>query len=199
MRKQLLIATRNEGKVTEFKSLIGDDVEVVSMRDAGLESPEETGSTFAENAMLKADHAARSKGMIAVADDSGIVVDALEGAPGVFSARFAGPDASDKDNRALLLDRLHATPLPSRSARFVCVIAVVHPDGRHRTFEGTLEGAVAERERGGGGFGYDAVFELEDGNTVAELPPDAKNRISHRANALENALPYIRELIANQA
>ena len=196
---QLLIATANKGKVAEFSSLLGDVVDVVSLRDVGVKSPEETGSTFTENATIKATHGARASGLITVADDSGIVVDALDGAPGVLSARFAGIDATDEENRSLLLRRLREVPSRSRSARFVCILAVAHPDGRLGTFEGMLEGTVAGEERGAGGFGYDPVFELEDGLTVAELAPEQKNRISHRAKALQNALPYIHSLLAAEA
>ena len=196
---KLLIATANEGKLDEFKTLIGNDVELVSLRDIGIESPEESGRAFAENASIKAAHGAKQSGLITVADDSGIVVDALDGAPGIWSARFAGPGATDEDNRRLLLQRLYDTSSPGRTARFVCVIAVADPNGEIRTFDGALEGAVAVEERGMGGFGYDPIFELEDGMTIAELPAEAKNRISHRARALKSALPYIHSLLAEQA
>ena len=196
---KLLIATANEGKLDEFKTLIGNDVELVSLRDVGVESPEEPGTTFAENASIKASHAARQSGLITIADDSGIVVDALDGAPGVRSARYAGPGATDEDNRRLLLHHLQHAASPGRTARFVCVIAVADPNGEIRTFDGALEGAVAIEERGMGGFGYDPVFELEDGMTIAELPAETKNRISHRARALKSALPYIHSLLAEQA
>ncbi|HYH12678.1 MAG TPA: RdgB/HAM1 family non-canonical purine NTP pyrophosphatase [Thermomicrobiales bacterium] len=194
--RRLLIATGNQGKIAEFRALIATDaVEIVSLHDVGVESPEETGTTFEENAVLKARHAAIASGLVAVADDSGVVVDALGGAPGVISARYSGPDATDASNRELLLRRLETSGALDRSARFECVIAVAHPDGRVETFDGTLEGTIASEERGTGGFGYDPIFELRDGKTVAELSGDQKNRISHRAMALQKALPYIHSVL----
>lgn len=194
--KQLLIATGNAGKISEFRALLSaDDVRIVSLPDLKVESPEETGATFEENAVLKARHAARVCELVAVADDSGIVVDALDGAPGVISARFSGPNATDASNRELLLRRLEESGSGDRTARFVCVIAVAHPDGRVETFDGSLEGTIATEERGTGGFGYDPIFELSDGMTVAQLSPEQKNRISHRAMALRKALPYIRSVL----
>jgi len=198
--RRLLVATGNRGKVVELHELLGHErFEVVSLTDVGVESPEETGTTFRENAVLKARLAARASGLPTVADDSGIVVDALGGEPGVRSARFAGDGATDADNRALLLERLRGTEPDRRAARFVCVIAVAEPDGTTETFEGFLEGRVAEQERGSGGFGYDSIFLLDDGRTVAELAPEEKNRMSHRARALEKALPYIHSLFDEDA
>lgn len=195
-KPSLVLATRNEGKLAEFRALFGRDVVIRSLVEIGLDSPEETGSTFSENAVLKAVHAASATGSVAVADDSGIVVDALGGAPGVRSARFAGPDASDADNRALLLRRLYGVPAHRRRARFICVVAIAHPDGDVRTFEGTLEGHVTDALRGTRGFGYDSVFELDNGSTLAEVSSDLKNSISHRAAALKKALPYIHDILS---
>jgi XTP/dITP diphosphohydrolase len=197
--KRVLVATGNIGKIRELKALLGEGVEVLSLSDVGLDGAAETGTTFEENALLKAEQAARATGMVAVADDSGIAVDILDGAPGVWSARYSDPDATDARNRDKLLRALAATPDDGRTARFVSVIAVVAPDGASRTFLGTLEGCVARSERGTGGFGYDSIFELADGRTVAELPADEKNRISHRGMALRNALPYIHSLLADEA
>lgn len=196
---KLLVATANEHKLAEFRSLLGQDVDIVSLRDVDVQSPEESGDSFVDNASIKAKHASKATGLVAVADDSGIVVDALGGAPGVRSARFAGPEATDEENRRLLLHRLREVPPYGRTARFVCVIAVARPDGMLRTFEGLLEGSVAVHERGASGFGYDPIFEVSDGSTVAELPPEEKNRMSHRAMALQNALPYIHEVLAIEA
>lgn len=196
---RILVATGNAGKINELKALLGSGIEVLSLTDIRLEGAEETGSTFEENAVLKARQAAHQSGMIAVADDSGIVVDALGGDPGVRSARYSGPAATDARNREKLLRELLDTPDAGRTARFVCVIAVVAPDGRSQTFAGTLEGVVSRSERGTGGFGYDSIFELSDGRTAAELTPDEKNRVSHRGKALRNALPYIHSLLAEEA
>lgn len=192
----LLLATNNHGKIDELKQLIGEGVVVHSLRDLGLESPEETGSTFAENAILKAVHGAQASRMLAIADDSGIAVEALDGAPGVYSARFAGPDASDAANRALMLGKMQGVPIAQRRAQFVCVIAVAQPDESFQTFAGTISGAVALTEKGSGGFGYDSLFVLDDGRTMAELSSDEKNGISHRAAAMTLALPYVRSSLA---
>lgn len=198
---RLLVATGNPGKIEEFRTLLaGSSVEIVSLRDVGVESPEETGATFQENAVLKAVHAATASGLVAVADDSGIAVDALGGEPGVLSARFAGSDASDEANRRLLLERIaDRTDAAERTARFVCVIAIAMPNGRAELFEGTLEGVIAAQERGTGGFGYDSIFEIDSGRTVAELSPEEKNRISHRARALKKALPCIESILDEKA
>ncbi len=197
--KRVLVATGNTGKVNELKALLGEGIDVIALSDVGLEGAEETGTTFERNAFIKADLAARTSGLLTVADDSGIVVDALDGAPGVWSARYAGPGATDSDNRAKLLGELADIAKDERAARFVSVIAVVTPDGRSNTFVGTLEGSVGRTERGAGGFGYDSIFELPDGRTVAELTAEEKNRISHRGMALRKALPYIHSLLDDEA
>ncbi len=199
MSPRLLIATGNAGKIAELAALIGDQAEVVSLAEAGIASPEETGTTFEENAALKAVNAARESGLVTVADDSGIEVDALAGAPGVRSARFAGDDATDEQNTAKLLREMEEVPDEDRTARFVSVIVVATPDGRTKAFRGALEGMVGRSPRGSGGFGYDPVMVLPDGRTVAELEPAEKNRISHRGTALRNALPYIHELLESEA
>lgn len=196
---QLLLATSNRGKIRELQHLLGASVEVLSLADLGIESPEETGASFAENAELKARHGAAASGRITVADDSGIEVDALDGAPGIRSARYAGEPADDARNRHRLLRELDGVPQERRTARFVCEIAVATPGGEVRTFHGTLEGRVAERPRGTGGFGYDSLLELPDGRTVAELSAEQKNAISHRGTALRNALPYLHTVIDTMA
>lgn len=184
-----MIATNNEGKLAELRALLPEGVSLLTMSEAGLDSPVETGSTFVANALLKARHAATS-GHVAVADDSGLEVDALHGAPGVRSARFAGPAASDEDNNRLLLDRLTGVAVGRRGARFVSAVALVSPTGREWTAAGTLSGVIADRPRGSAGFGYDPVFQVQDpgagdynGRTLAELTPQEKNSVSHRARA----------------
>lgn len=194
---QLLIVAEDQRAFDELNSLIDDDdLEIVSPREAGIEIPAESGTTFTQNAMDTADYAARNSGMVAVAESSGIIVDALDGAPGVSAARYAGTNASDEDNRSLLLERVHEAPSHSRSARLVSVIGVAHPDGRLQTFENVLEGVIADEERGVGGFGYEPIFELDDGMTIAELLPEARERVSPRAVALAEAQPFIRELLS---
>lgn len=193
---RILIATSNNGKVAEFSSLLGGLYDLVSLRDVGLASPDETGVTFEENAILKATAAAQESGLITVADDSGLEVDALGGQPGVRSARFAGESATDSENVVLLLDRLNGVPEEARTARFVCVIAVAMPNGRTRTYRGVLPGTITTSPRGTNGFGYDPVLELSNGRTVAELLPDEKNAISHRGNAFRTAIPYLHSISA---
>ena len=186
MRK-LVVATRNERKRRELAAILaGLPVEVVRL-DAypGAPDVEETGATFADNARLKALSAAGHTGEWAVADDSGLEVDALGGRPGVYSARFSGPGATDAANNALLLSLLKDVPPDQRTARFRCAIALASPEGETWVDEGTCEGVIAGAPRGEGGFGYDPLFIVPElGMTFAELPAEVKNRISHRARAL---------------
>lgn len=196
---QLLLATRNRGKIGELQAMLAPSIEVLSLADLGIESPEETGATFAENAELKARHGAAASALVTVADDSGIEVDALNGAPGIRSARYAGEPGDDEANRVKLLEEMQGVLTVRRSARFVSVIAVATPGGEVRTFHGTLEGRVAEAPRGSGGFGYDPLLQLTDGRTVAELSPEEKNAISHRGVALRNALPYLHTVLESVA
>ena len=183
----LLLATRNAHKVREFARLLGG-LELDPLPDA-LESPAETGDTYAENALIKARAAASATGRAAIADDSGIEAEALGGRPGVRSARYAGPDASDGENLAKL-----RAEVPAGSAlRYVCVIARVTPDGGEELFEGTCEGTMAPEARGERGFGYDPVFVPDDadGRTMAELSDDEKDAISHRGRAARELLAWL--------
>ena len=193
---ELLIATHNAGKFREFVALLAS----LPLRLRGLgEFPEvpsvdETGATFAENAALKARAYARQTGLCALADDSGLEVDALGGAPGVYSARYAGPEASDAQRMARLLDELAQTNDRERRARFVCVIALAAPQIEGvNLFTGQCEGRIAHAPRGTGGFGYDPIFIPEGyAQTFAELPPEIKGSISHRARALAETLLFLR-------
>jgi XTP/dITP diphosphohydrolase len=180
---KVVLATRNQHKVVELQRILaGTPIELVSGLDLDLPDVHETGDTFAANALLKARACAVATGLPAVADDSGLVVDALGGAPGVRSARYAGERADDEANLRLVLERLR-TRSP-RSARFVCVAALVTPDGNEVTEEGVMEGALTEAPRGGGGFGYDPIFiAAGERRTNAELSPDEKDAISHRGAA----------------
>lgn len=181
---QVVVGTSNEGKRGELAVLLGDLAEWLRL-PSDLSMPEETGLTFFDNALLKARHVAVSTGMPALADDSGLMVDALSGEPGVRSARFAGEGATDEDNRSLLLERLRGVPDVARGARFVTALALVWPDGRTVIAEGVCEGTVAREPRGTGGFGYDSLFFYPPlGRTFAELSPGEKNAVSHRARAL---------------
>lgn len=185
--QKLVLATRNKGKIAELSDMLGPlGVEVVGL-DAFPDIGEiaETGQTFEENALIKARAVCEATGLPALADDSGLVVDALGGAPGIYSARFSGERASDAENNAKLLRELATVPEERRSARFVSVVAAVAPSGATLTARGTWEGVVARKPRGQGGFGYDPLFlDTELGKTAAELAPADKNARSHRGNAL---------------
>ena len=197
MMKELVLASGNKGKLAEFQRLLeGLDVQIHSMK----EYPEigeivEDGSTFAENALIKARAVCKATGKPAMADDSGLAVDALNGAPGIYSARFAGEQRSDADNNAKVLQLLEGVEDSKRTARFFCVIAIVLPDGREYTVEGTCEGTILRALRGEGGFGYDPLFYVESlDKTFAELTMEEKNRISHRGHANRKAVEIIRGL-----
>ena len=186
--KKTVLASGNAGKLKELTAILAPlGLELIAQSALGIDSPPETGTTFLENALIKARHAALASGLPALADDSGIEVDALDGRPGVRSARFAGEDASDADNLHKLLAELHDVPVEFRQARYHCVIAFVrrHDDSQPIVAQGSWEGRIALEPRGSGGFGYDPIF-LPAGahRTAAELDPEAKNEVSHRAQAL---------------
>ncbi len=196
--RRLVFATRNQGKLRELSALVAPlALEIVSA--AELQAPEvvEDGQTFAENAAKKASVVAAATSLPALADDSGLVVDALEGAPGVHSARFAGPRATDAENNLLLLQRLQGVAPRDRTAAFVCVMAFVDPGasrpGEVLLAEGRCHGRILEEARGEGGFGYDPLFWVpERGRTFAELGSEVKNSISHRAMAMREMLSLLR-------
>ena len=183
---RLLVATNNPGKIREYDDLLaGLRLDLCGLAEVGLDAEvEETGQTFAENALLKALAYGRASRLLTLADDSGLEVEALGGAPGVYSARYAGKGASDADRYRKLLAALESVPWEKRAARFRCVIALAWPDGRVETFEGQCDGVIAFEPRGTNGFGFDPVFYMpEHGCTIAELPAEVKNRVSHRARA----------------
>ena len=189
-RPRLVVATLNRAKGHELLALLGDvPYELVLLADVpGATLPEETGKTYAENALIKARAGVRATGALALADDSGIEVDALDGGPGLYSARFGGPGLDDAGRTALLLERLRGVPTERRTARFRCVIAIVEPGGREQLAEGVVDGRIAEAPRGSGGFGYDPVFFYPPlGRTFAELTDEEKARVSHRGLALAAA------------
>lgn len=197
MRK-LLIATDNEKTFTRLRDYFGDDdIEIVSRVDVHAEMPAGTGTTFDQNAMEIADRVARESGMVTITESSGIEVDALDGGPGVSSAQYAGTDASDAENREELLRDVNESGSRDRSARLVTYIGVAHPDGRLECFGSTLEGLIANEERGIEGDGYEPIFELDDGMTIAELLPDARERVHPRSVALAKARPFIDELLSD--
>lgn len=197
MSTRIVLATRNRGKLAELQRILdGLDVELVPMDELGLESPDETGSTFEDNALLKAQVACAATGSPALADDSGLEVDALGGAPGVDSAVYAGRHGDDVANLEKVVSEIADVPAAERTARFVCVAALVAPDGRRWTRRGTMEGTLITEPRGGAGFGYDPVFVAEgEIRTNAELPPDEKDARSHRGQAFRAIRTAVQELI----
>ncbi|WP_102345356.1 XTP/dITP diphosphatase [Bacillus sp. Marseille-P3661] len=186
--REILIATKNLGKVKEFKSLFSQKgIAVKSLLDfPAIEDVEETGETFIENAKLKAETIAKQFNEIVIADDSGLSIDALNGEPGVYSARYAGEPKSDLANIEKVLEKLSGVPFGKRTARFYCVLAVAIPDKETKCIEGTCEGIITESPVGENGFGYDPIFYVrEKEKTMAELTNEEKNTISHRANAMK--------------
>ena len=198
---KLLVGTNNPGKVQEYEELLSDlpgTLEITFPAQEGLAlDVEESGDTFEENARIKALAYAQASGLPSLADDSGLEVDALGGAPGVHSARYAGPASNDVDRYRKLLDALSDVPAGQRAARFRCVVALALPDGTLHTAGGTCEGEIGFAPRGEHGFGYDPVFIVAgyNGQTLAELPPGVKNEISHRARALATIQPVLRKLL----
>ncbi|GER68650.1 non-canonical purine NTP pyrophosphatase [Weizmannia acidilactici] len=184
----VLIATKNKGKAKEFAALFSRfGLEVKTLLDfEGAANVEETGSTFEENAILKAEAASKAYGMMAIADDSGLMVDALGGRPGVYSARYAGEEKNDEANIDKVLSEMEDVPDEKRTASFYCALAVAQPGKETFTVSGTLKGRITRERMGEYGFGYDPIFMLSSGKTLAQLPAKEKNKISHRANALAN-------------
>ena len=195
--KRIVLASGNAGKIRELTELLGPiGLEVVPQSQWQVEECEETGLTFVENAILKARNAARHTGLPALADDSGIEVDSLQGQPGIYSARYSGPEGDDRQNNEKLLAALQDVPPELRTARFRCVMAfLTHADDPSPVLaEGTWEGMVASESTGGGGFGYDPIFYLpEYGCTSAELPVAEKNRLSHRGQAVRTMAERLRQ------
>jgi len=193
--RELLLATTNHHKLEEYRAIFsGLPFHLLSLHDIHLDlDVEESGTTFAENAELKALAYARASGKLTLADDSGLEIDALGGAPGVYSARFAGKEASYEERFRLLLEQLKGLPIEQRTARFRCAITLAEPSGYYQTVEGTLEGVIADAPRGHYGFGYDPIFFIPElGKTSAELIPEQKNRISHRGRAAQLAAALLK-------
>ena len=197
-----VLATRNAGKVAELQRILAPyGVDLVALDAApGFEPGPETGATFAENALAKAREACAHTGLPAVADDSGLRVDALNGMPGVLSARWAGRHGDDAANLALVLGQVSDVPPERRGAGFVCAAAYALPDGREHVVEGELRGVLTQAPRGTGGFGYDPVLEVKtgldvDGRTCAELAPEEKDAVSHRGQAFRALAPLLAEAL----
>ncbi len=201
-RITLVIATRNPGKFREIAALLhSPGVLLLPLDRVGpIEVPPESGESFQENARLKAVAVAQASGQLALADDSGLEVDALGGQPGVRSARLGGPQASDADRNKLLLERLQGVPTEQRTARFRCAVAIAEPQGLTRLAEGRCEGRITLAPRGTRGFGYDPIFEIPSlGKTFAELEPEVKNRLSHRARAVTGARAILEKILEGRA
>ena len=185
---KIIFATGNAGKMREIKAILADlGMEILSMKEAGVTADiEENGDTYEENALIKARAVATLTGEIVLADDSGLEIDYLNGEPGVYSARYLGEDTPYRVKNANLIERLEGVPDEKRTARFVCAIAAVFPDGRELTTRATIEGRIGYEEKGEGGFGYDPIFYVpEFGRTTAELTAEEKNQVSHRGKALQ--------------
>lgn len=196
MTKKIVLGTRNPGKLAEFRELLAEkDITLFSWQDYDYQfSVIEDGMTFWENAFKKAELTARITGEIAIADDSGLEVDCLNRRPGIFSARYAGQNATDTENNAKILEELKGVSLIERGARFVCALVIYAPDGTWERVEGECRGVIIEALRGENGFGYDPIFLMPDsGRTFAELSQKEKNRISHRARAVEKLRPLLKK------
>ena len=194
---RLLIATNNRGKVAEYRVLLADcGWELVTPADLGLNlDVSEDGADYAANAGIKAQAFAAAAGLLTLADDSGLEIDALDGRPGPFSARYAGPSQTDQEGVALVLEKMQGVPPEKRGARFRCVIALAPPNGPVRFCEGECPGVITDEPRGDNGFGYDPIFFLpERGLTIAELSAEEKNAISHRGRAARRACDLLKEM-----
>lgn len=194
-KKTLVFATGNQGKVNEFKQMLGEDYTILSMKDLDIEVDiVEDGKTFEENAIIKAKAVMEATGKMVLADDSGFEVDALNKEPGIYSARYLGEDTSYDIKNAEILKRCEGVPDEKRDARFVCVIACAFPDGRVETATGVIEGKLAHEPKGENGFGYDPIFYLpERGCTTGEMEPEEKNAISHRGIAVRKMVEILKK------
>lgn len=196
MSRLVLVASNNHHKIEEFRRILqGSVFEILSPAELGLAlDVEETGSTFVKNARLKAKAFSAASGVSSIADDSGLIVDALDGEPGVYSARYGGTAASDDDRCRLVLSRLEGVPSELRTARFVAAISIADPAGEPVDFEGRVEGLIAERPAGVNGFGYDPIFMYPPlGRTFAEMESVEKDRVSHRGQALRQVAAYLQQ------
>ena len=193
MERKIVIATMNVHKAREIKSLIGDRYNVLTQDYFSIPSIPETGETFEENALIKANHVAEKTDLLTLADDSGLEVDLLNGEPGIYSARYAGPNATDDENNQKLIKELERYKGKKMTARFHSVIAIVEPsENKRRIFHGTWEGRIKLDQKGKNGFGYDPLFYIDDlGATAAELTDSQKNKLSHRARAMTEATKYL--------
>ena len=196
MKKQILIATRNEGKIKEIKKLVKNKYKILNLNDLNINHEvEENGATFEENAVKKAKEYGELANIMTISDDSGLVVDALNGEPGVYSARYGGEGLSDNERNHLLLNKLIDVSQEELTARFCCFIAVWTPNQKIKTFCGTIEGQISTIARGNNGFGYDSIFYYPPKKkNLAEITLNEKQKISHRGKAVSKAIKYIEEI-----
>ena len=194
--EEIILATNNKNKVEEMKEKLKKfDIDVISQKEAGFDiDVEETGTTFLENAILKAETIYKLSKKPALADDSGLEVDYLDGAPGVYSHRFAGENASDEDRINKMLNLMKDVPEEKRTARFKSVLCYIDLKGEKHIFEGIAEGKIGYESKGNNGFGYDPIFIYEDGRTFAEMTKDEKNKVSHRGRAVQKFIEYIENI-----
>jgi len=195
MSNILVLASANPGKIVEFQRILPECIEIRLVSELGIILPPETGRTFKENAVIKAKSAAAASGHIAIGDDSGLEVDALNGLPGARSARYAGDHASDDDNVTKLLAAMSEVPAHQRTARFRCVIAMADPCGTVHAFEGEATGTIGDQPKGTLGFGYDPVFFIEDGRTFGEIASEEKDLLSHRGAAMRALAPELQRML----
>ena len=202
MPKKLVLATRNSGKIIEFRRILEElapgAIELIGVdKFPDLIDVEETGTTFEENSLLKARYTSQATGLPAIADDSGLCVDALDGGPGIFSARWAGKHGDDQANLQKVLDQLKEVPDEKRGAHFLCVTSLVLPDGRERVAEGRFEGSILREARGTNGFGYDPIFQPEGmAISSAQMSAEDKDLVSHRGKSLRSIAPHVIQLLA---
>ena len=192
---RIIFATGNKDKLREIGEILdNEDLEIVSMKDAGFDMDiEENGTTFAENALIKARAIAKASGCLTLADDSGLEIDAMDKQPGIYSARFLGHDTDYDHKNNYILDKLKDVPEEKRTARYVCAVAAVWPDGREEAVTETFEGRIGYEQRGNGGFGYDPIFFYpERGMTTGEMEPEEKNAISHRGQAVRKMVELLK-------
>lgn len=195
---KIIIATSNEGKMKEFKKLLANEnIEVLSMKEAGINIEiDENGTTFEENASIKAKAVCAVANTLCLADDSGLVIDYLDGEPGIYSARYLGHDTPYEEKNRIIIDRLKGVEEEKRTARFVCAVAAAFPSGTVMTITDTMEGKIANEPAGCGGFGYDPIFFFPPkGITSAEMSPEEKNEVSHRGKALRRMITYLKKEI----
>ncbi|MGV3464050.1 MAG: XTP/dITP diphosphatase [Heyndrickxia sp.] len=196
--KQVIIATKNKGKAKEFEKLFSPyDIKVLTLLDfPDVADIEETGSTFEENAIIKAESLSKQFQTMVISDDSGLIVDALNGRPGIYSARFAGEEKDDEANIKKVLFEMEAIPPEKRTARFYCAIALAIPGEKTKTVSGACEGEILKEKRGTNGFGYDPIFWIKDkGKTMAEITSEEKNLISHRAKAIQKLISLLKDIL----